>query len=505
VPVIPVAKAIEKRLLASCRNWMEASMLIYFHFSSNIMWIMLKDHFLTSHQMWDNRSANKLEFIIRTEGRPLTMVPPQLKNRFSRGALMEHVAQAKPVTRSKRSIWIAITGLLLVALAAGIWFLRPQGDALDLKGKGKKGGPVQVVTAEAVQSDIPVRLTANGTVSARQTVEVRPQISATIKTVHIREGQFVRKGDRLFTLDTRTEAANLSKAEAQLVKDRADLANAERSLERQRELFRQKFISQAAFDTAQNQVDGLRGQLAVDQAAVEASRVAHSFGEITAPITGRTGAVSVYPGSLVQPNGTALVSITQVDPINVSFTLPEHEFTDLQQAFSHGEVSVSATLDGPAQEARKGRLIFVDNAVDAASGTIRLKAEFRNSDNRLWPGMFVTLALAPRTLASALTVPVQAVQTGPEKKFIYVVGADRKVASVPVKVRLIQDGVAVIEGIVAGARVVVEGAQNLRPGSVVVEAKPGEGGGKKGGKGGGKHSKKKSDKANAQSGRAEEQ
>jgi RND family efflux transporter MFP subunit len=407
---------------------------------------------------------------------------------------MEVDSQAKP----KRRMWMVMTGLLLVALAAGAWFWRPQGDAPDPKGKGKKGGAVQVVSAVVVQGDVPVKLTANGTVSARQTVEVRPQISAMIKAVHIKEGQFVQKGARLFTLDTRTEAANLSKAEAQLVKDRADLTNAERNLERQRELFRQKFISQAAFDTAQNQVDGLRGQLAVDQAAVEASRVASSFGEIIAPIAGRTGAVSVYPGSLVQPNGAVLVSITQIDPINVSFTLPEHEFAALQQAFAKGEVPVSAMLVAAGQEARKGRLAFVDNAVDAASGTIRVKAEFRNTDNRLWPGMFVTVALAPRTLTSALSVPVQAVQTGPEKKFVYVVGKDSKAESVPVSVRLIQDGVAVIEGIAAGARVVVEGAQNLRPGSVVSEAKPGEGGGKKGGKGGGKNAKKKSDKANSE-------
>ena len=275
----------------------------------------------------------------------------------------------------------------------------------------------------------------------------------------------------MFTLDTRTEAANLSKAEAQLVKGRADLANAERNLERQRELFRQKFISQAALDTAQNQVDGLRGQLAVDHAAAETSRVALSFGEIVAPIAGRTGAISVYPGSLVQPNGDALVSITQIDPINVSFTLPEHELAALQQAFAKGEVPVSAALDAAGKEARQGRLAFVDNAVDAASGTIRLKAEFPNADHRLWPGMFVTVALAPRTLSGVLTVPVQAVQTGPEKKFLYVIGEDRKVAVLPVKVRLIQDGLAVIEGAAPGARVVVEGAQNLRPDSLVDEAK----------------------------------
>jgi RND family efflux transporter MFP subunit len=402
---------------------------------------------------------------------------------------MESAAQEKPPVRSKRRMGMVMTGVLLVALVAGAWIWRHQGEAANPK--GKKAGAVEVVSAVAKLGDVSVWLTANGTVSARQTVEVRSQISATVKAVHIKEGQFVRKGDRLFSLDTRTEAANLSKAEAQLVKDRADLANAERSLERQRELFRQKFISQAAFDAAQNLVDGLRGQLAVDQATVEVGRVAHSFGEVFAPISGRTGAVAVYPGSLVQPNGVALVSIAQIDPINVSFTLPEHDLAVLRRAFAKGEVPVSVALDAAGQGELKGRLVFVDNAVDMASGTIRLKAEFSNTDQRLWPGMFVTVALAPHTLAGAVTVPVQAVQTGPEEKFLYVIGTDLKVAPVPVNVRLIQDGLAAIDGVAPGTRVVVEGAQNLRPGSAVIEA--------------GKNPRKKTDKANAQSSRAEKQ
>jgi len=308
---------------------------------------------------------------------------------------------------------------------------------------------------------------------------VRPQISATIKAVHIKEGQFVRKGDRLFSLDARTEDANLSKSAAQVAKDRVDLMNAERNFERQRELFRQEYISRAEFEAAQNQMDGLRGQLEVDSASMEASRVARSFGEIAAPIAGRTGAIGVYPGSLVQPSGaalgTALVSITQIDPINVSFTLPERELADLQHALAQGEVPVGVRLDRPGQPELKGHLVFIDNAVDMASGTIRLKAEFSNADHRLWPGMFVTVTLAPRTLAGAFTVPVQAVQTGPENKFVYAIGADRKVDSLPVNVRLIQDGIAVIEGIAPGARVVVEGAHNLRPGDTVAESGNGAG------------------------------
>ena len=363
---------------------------------------------------------------------------------------------------------IVLVVLALAALAASYWIWGLTGNVV----KSKAPTVVPVISATVTEVTVPVRLTANGTVAALQSVDVRAQISATVKTVHVKEGQFVKRGERLFSLDVRTEDANLGKSAAQVIKSRADLANAERSLQRQRELFNQKFISQTALDAVQNQTDSLRAQLSADLAAVQGNLVARDFGEIVAPITGRTGAVSFYPGSLVQPGGAALISITQIDPINVSFTLPESELPSLQKAFASGGVEVAAQIDSSTELPRKGKLVFIDNSVDSASGTIRLKASFANTDGRLWPGMFVTVALSPRTLVNALAVPLQAVQTGPEKKFIYVVGDDGKVAAKTVRVLLIQDGRAVIDGVNIGEKVVVEGAQNIRPGSTVVEAKP---------------------------------
>jgi multidrug efflux system membrane fusion protein len=367
-----------------------------------------------------------------------------------------------------RSVAIVVV-LLLLAAAAAFWFWRSPAEAP----KAKEARPVPVVSALVTVGDIPVRLSANGLVSALQSVEVRPQISATIKAVHVKEGQFVRQGQRLFSLDVRTEDANIGKSEAQGAKTRVDLANAERNLQRQRDLFNQKFISQTALDTVQSQVEGLRAQAAADQATVETSRVARGFGEIVAPISGRLGAIAVYPGSLVQPSGAALVSIAQIDPINVGFSVPESALSAVQKRFASGDAAVFLQVDGDGANspAKKGRLSFIDNSVDSASGTIRLKATFANADGRLWPGMFVTVALSPQTLVDALSVPVQAVQTGPEKKFVYLIGAEGKVSALPIRVRLVQDGRAVIEGVAAGAKVVVEGAQNLRPGSVVTEAK----------------------------------
>lgn len=371
--------------------------------------------------------------------------------------------------------------VVLAALAGALaWWLSREDKAPRAAAKGGPAAvPVTVATVE--RRDFPVRLRANGTVSALQSVDIRPRITSTVREVHIREGQPVAAGDLLFTLDARAEEAALKKAEAQVEKDRADLANAQRTLDRQRQLFAQKFISQSALDAAENQVATLKGQLAVDLAAVEAARVALGDTRIHASFAGRTGAIGVRAGSLVQPNGAVLVTVTQVDPIQVAFTLPERELGTLQRALAAGPVTVEATPDG-GRQSFTGRVDFVDNAVDTATGTIRVKARFDNRESRLWPGMFVAVSVAPRTIAQASVVPVQAVQAGPEQRFVYVVGDDRKVSVARVEVAHLDEGLAAVTGVAPGARVVVEGAQNLRPGSTV--ALPGAAVGKEGGKGG---------------------
>ena len=375
--------------------------------------------------------------------------------------------------RRRRWPWIAGVAIIGGALAAWWWLGSRNQEA---KGASRPASTV-VVTALAESRDVPVRIKANGTVTALQTVDLRSQITSTVKDLHIREGQNVRAGELLITLDARAEEANLRKAEAQVEKDRADLATARRNLERQRELFAQKFISQAALDTAQNQVDTLTGQLAVDLAAVEASRVARAYTEIRAPFAGRTGLVSVRAGSLVQPGGSSsttaapsLVTVTQIDPIAVAFTIPEKELPALQKALAAGTVQVTAKAPDAAEDF-KGKVTFVDNNVDASTGTIRVKAEFPNPGARLWPGMYVNVDIAPRILSNATVIPAQAVQTGPDNRFVYEVGQDNKVSSRPVTLAYVGEGVSAVNGVDPGSRVVVEGAQNLRPGSTVVEAR----------------------------------
>ena len=391
---------------------------------------------------------------------------------------MDNNPQTEITTHAKRNIWIILLCLvaIIVIFTTSFWYNQEIAIAAGPAGSQK----IQIVSAIVKKHDVPIKLTANGTVISQQTVEVRPQLSAIVKTVHIKEGQFVQKGDKLFTLDARTESANLNKAEAQLARSNADFENAIRNLKRQKKLFEQKFISQAALDTAQKDFDSLKGKLDFDKAFVQESRVAHGFTTITAPISGRTGSIPVHPGSLVQPNiaipgsvtqprSAVLVSITQINPINIRFTLPERKLLTLQQALAKGDVTVSTELDAAGEPLIEGRLIFIDNAVDTQSGSILIKAEFPNQNKKLWPGMFVTVVLTPEVIIDALTVPVQAVQTGPENKFLYVIGKDNKVEQKTIIVRLVQDGIAVVEGATPGTKIVVEGGQNLRPGSTVIE------------------------------------
>jgi RND family efflux transporter MFP subunit len=374
--------------------------------------------------------------------------------------------------RRRRWPWVIAIAVLAI-LALGGWkvvAMRSQ----EARGANRGGGPIAVVTATAQERDVPVKLKANGTVTALQTVDIRAQITSTVRQIHIREGQSVTQGQLLVSLDSRADDANIRKAEAQVEKDKADLGNAKRTHDRNVDLYKQKFIAEAALDTSRNAVETLTAQLDVDRAALEAAKVQRAYDEIHAPFAGRTGVIGVREGSLVQPGtgatpGAVLVTVTQVDPISVAFTIPEMELPALQAALRAGNVTVTVTPSDGAGPL-SGKVTFVDNAVDSTTGTIRVKAEFANANGRLWPGQFVNTELSPRRIAKATVVPAQAVQTGPENRFIYVVDRDNKVAPKPVTLAYVEQGIAVVDGIAPGARVVVEGAQNLRPGSTITEA-----------------------------------
>jgi len=326
-------------------------------------------------------------------------------------------------------------------------------------------------------------------------------VSGSVSEVVVREGQFVRRGDLLFRLDDRAHRADLERARAQLLRDQATLADLNRQLTRAQDLRAQNFIAQSAVDSVLAQVEAQRAAVAADQAAIRSSEVALSFDTITSPLSGRAGAVAVYRGSLVQPTGASLVTVSQIDPIGVSFTLPEAHLgavlraSGLKQstatprkaalaatgpraaaaasAVGGGAIAVSLPNAergrGDVNDDMTGRITFVDNAVDTTTGTIRVKGEVPNASHRLWPGQYVTVRMTLRTIQGAIVIPQNALLIRGNERSVYVVRSDGTVDARPVQPRYSAGEVVAVDGLEPGEKVVVEGKQNLRPGSTVRE------------------------------------
>jgi len=399
------------------------------------------------------------------------------------------IAEASQFGVVKKSLVLGIAGVAVVAAAAiGYTSMRgaAKGDpalagaapgAAGSAASGAGGPPVSVTLVAVQKRDVDVMLDATGTVAALNSVDIRPQIASTITKVHIKEGQFVTAGQLLFTLDARNDEVNVTKARAQLAKDLAALADAQRQLARSKDLFAQNFISQGAVDTNQTLVDSQQAVVASDRAAIEAAQVGLSYSRITAPAAGRAGAINVYAGSFVQPSGAALVTITQLDPIAVAFSLPQRNLGEALATLRGGGGKVTVSFPEAGGSAT-GKLLFVDNSVDANSGTVRVKAEFANKDERLWPGAFVTIRLAVQSLKGASVIPQAAIVQSPRGKIVYVVDAANKASPRTVEVLYAEGVEAAVSGLRGGERVVLDGRQNLRPGASVVERPATEGGGR---------------------------
>ena len=372
---------------------------------------------------------------------------------------------------NKRQLWGAAAAAVVALAALGVGYEK-YGRARPAP-RAAGASAVAVTTVPAAQRDFPVVLEANGTVTPLSTVDVRPQVASVVAKVHIREGQFVKAGEPMFTLDSRADQVNVTKAQAQLAKDEATLADARRQLARSKDLLAQNFVSQSAVDSNQAQLDAQLAAVAADRAAVEAARVALGYSRIDAPSAGRVGAINVYPGSYVQPSTAPLVTITQLDPIAVAFNLPQRNLPDALAQLAGGGVEVTAQLPGAvgAEGRLRGRLQFVDNAVDANSGTVKVKALFDNPQHRLWPGAYVNVSLPVEVLKQAVVVPQASIIQGATGKSLYVV-QEGKAALREVEVRVAAGNEAVVGGVRAGERVVVEGRQNLRPGAAVTERAP---------------------------------
>lgn len=376
----------------------------------------------------------------------------------------------------KKILLLSLVALAAIVAALAFGLTRAPGDSAAAQ--APRAPAAQTVTlAEVQRRDVPVTVETTGTVVSLNTVEIRPQVSSTVREVAIREGQFVRRGDRLFRFDDRADRAELAKAQAQLARDRATLADLERQWQRAQDLRAQNFIAQSAADTVRSQLESARALVQSNQAAVQASQVALGYNEIRSPLAGRAGAIAVYPGSLVSPTGAPLVTISQVDPIGVSFTVPEAQLQALVGAGDREAAALEVTVPGAAAAASapaalQGRVSFVDNTVDPATGTLRVKGELRNERQQLWPGQFVTVRMTLRSLKDAIVVPQAALILRGQERSVYVVDPQGRAQLRPVRLRHGAGELAVVEGVAPGERVVLEGKQNLRPGVPVRAAAP---------------------------------
>lgn len=373
-----------------------------------------------------------------------------------------------PPMRVSYKYSLILAGLALIGSASYFGFRgKPSGTA-----PVSEQAPQMVRTSIAEQKTVPITVFANGYVTAINTVDVRPQIQNVVRQVHVREGQDVKANQLLFTLDERSDTSGVDKARAQLAMDKANLNDAEMVLKRNQDLLVQKFVSQAVVDSATNKVNSLRSVVQADQAMVQSSSIALGFNQIKASISGRIGAISVHPGSLAQPSGVAMVTISQLDPIAVSFSLPEKELQSIRASYPNGDAPVTVQISATQQLV--GKLIFIDNTADMQSGTIRMKAQFDNAKRIMWPGTYVNVRLVSRTLTDAVIIPAQSIVTGPTNKFVYLVSSDNTVKMQALEVTEIANGHAAVTGLMVGSRVVIEGMQNLRSGVLVKEsqAKP---------------------------------
>lgn len=325
--------------------------------------------------------------------------------------------------------------------------------------------PVPVKAGQALTRTVPLQVRAVGNVEARSTVGVRARIAGELVGVHFREGQEVRRGAPLFSIDPEPYRIALRQSEARLARDQALAATAREKERRYQTLTGEGLISRQEYDLLRAEAEALEATVAADRAAVEDARLQLAWCRISAPLTGRSGSLMVHVGDQVRANGDQpLVVIHQVEPIDVTFTVPEKELARVRAALAGGSLPVSALLPGEEGNPATGTLSFIDNAVDTRTGTIRLKASFANADHRLWPGQFVTVHITLAAYDNATVVPAAAVQTGQQGTFLFVARADGTAELRPVRTGITFEGMTVIdEGVKPGETVITDGQLRLVP------------------------------------------
>jgi membrane fusion protein, multidrug efflux system len=370
-------------------------------------------------------------------------------------------------SRNRKRLVIAgiagVVGIVVVAAAVLTYF----GGEIRANEPKRAGGPaaVPVSVATVLQQTVPFRLQAIGNVEAFSTVAVKARVDGQIVEVGFKEGEEVPKGRVLFKIDPRPYEAALRQAEANHLRDTAQMEQARSQEKRYQELLQKNFVSKEAYAQIRTNADTAEAVTLGSRAALDNARLNLEYCTIRSPIEGYPGKIQIQMGNLVKANDVnPLVVINQVRPIYVNFSVPESRLVEVRQHMTGGPLTVSALASGSENAAATGALIFVDNAVDPSTGTIRMRARFPNKDNALWPGQFVNVSMRLYEQADAIVIPSQAVQTGPEGQYVYVVGEDMAVDLRKIKVlRTDGDRTIVATGLAKGERVVTQGQLRLGP------------------------------------------
>lgn len=414
--------------------------------------------------------------------------------------------------------WVPAAAAVVALAGCGSTAASTGGGGGGRGGRGA-GGLVPVVIGRVVTKDVPVEIASIGNVEAYSTISVRSQITGTLQDVRFKEGDFVKAGQVLFTIDERPYKAALDQAVATLARDKAMLAQAEAQLDKdvandlyssaeakrmaslnERGLLprdqseQQKASADAATATVgadKASIEGAKATLVAQEATVESAKLQLEYCRITAPIDGHTGNLMIKSGNLVTANSTELITITQVTPVYVTFSVPAVHLDEIKQHAGDGSMSVAATPQVAGGQTAAGKLTFIDNSVDPTTDTIKLKATFPNTDRALWPGQFARVSVRVSTLSGATVAPSEAVQTGQDGQFVFLVKPDQTVEQRPIKVgQTVDQDVVITAGLNPGDQVVTEGQLRLEPGTHITRADPktGEaspnGGGSRGGRGG---------------------
>ena len=376
-----------------------------------------------------------------------------------------------PAGRGRNLSYIGRLAAVVALSLASVPPVRAQ-NAPAGKPPAAHGVPVQAVAAK--RQDVPVTLRDIGSVQAFASVLVRARVDGTLNKVFFTEGQEVKAGAPLAQIDPRPYAAAFAQAQAKRAADAAQLSNSQRDLQRYSSLARSDFASRQQVDTQQASVTQAQANIQGDEAAMATAQLNLDFASIASPIEGRTGLRLVDPGNLIHASdATGIVTVTQIHPIAVIFTLPQETLPQVQAAMAARKLPVIAFAQDDRTQLAEGTLLTIDNQIDQSTGTIRLKAIFPNTDDKLWPGQFINARLQVATLAHALTVPSNAIQRGPNGLYVYVVGADAAVKMQPVAVQQDDGKIAVIgDGLPDAAVVVTAGQSRLQDGAKVSVGDP---------------------------------